>query len=243
MNFETEIIRYARLPVSYDLAPLQQEVARLASGWKPHFNERHYNGEWTVLPLRSPGGSEDTIVPDLMMNNTSYEDTPLMELCPSAKKLTDQFRCEILSARLLNLKKGAVIKAHVDAELAFERGEARLHFPVFTNDQVEFYVEDDRVIMQEGECWYINAKRKHRVANLGDTDRIHLVIDMKVNDWLTELFARSEKSMVPELEVMKHWGDYIKSMRGFNDEAMSALADAMEAELIAAQQRAGTHHD
>jgi hypothetical protein len=29
----------------------------------------------------------------------------------------------------------------------------------------------------------------HRAANRGDTDRVHLVIDAAVNDWLAALFT------------------------------------------------------
>ena len=41
--------------------------------------------------------------------------------------------------------------------------------------------------MKEGECWYLNLSLKHRVNNFGDTSRIHLVIDCKVNDWIKNL--------------------------------------------------------
>ena len=40
---------------------------------------------------------------------------------------------------------------------------------------MEFYVDDRRVIMEAGECWYLDLSRPHRVHNRGTTDRIHLV--------------------------------------------------------------------
>ncbi|HYC30475.1 MAG TPA: aspartyl/asparaginyl beta-hydroxylase domain-containing protein, partial [Chitinophagaceae bacterium] len=122
------------------------------------------------------------------------KDTPLMAQCPAVKELLDNMHCEILSVRFLNLKAGAHIKPHQDHELAFENGEARLHFPVFTNEQVEFFIEDERVRMNEGECWYINANLTHRVANKGTADRIHLVIDCKVNNWLKKVFELGHKT-------------------------------------------------
>ena len=99
-----------------------------------------------------------------------------------------------MSARLLNLRRGAAIKADRDAELAFEKGEARLHVPIVTNPGVEFVIDGERVVMEAGACWYINANLTHRVANHGDTDRIHLVVDCGVNDWLRERFAAAEVS-------------------------------------------------
>jgi len=49
-------------------------------------------------------------------------------------------------------------------------------------------VAGERVILREGECWYVNTSLPHRVANLGQTDRIHLVIDCEVNGWLRSFF-------------------------------------------------------
>lgn len=191
------MIRYAKLNLSIDITSLRKQVAALSHPWSPHFNTKHYEGEWTVLSLRVPGGNSHQIVPDLM-HNKAFMDTPLMADCPAVKMLLNAMHCPILSVRLLNLKIGASIKPHRDHELAFEKGEARLHFPVFTNEAVEFYIEDELLRMNEGECWYINANLTHRVANNGSADRIHLVIDCEVNDWLEELFGQAEKIMPPK---------------------------------------------
>jgi quercetin dioxygenase-like cupin family protein len=64
----------------------------------------------------------------------------------------------------------------------------RLHIPITTNAQLEFYLNKQRVIMQEGECWFLNFNYPHAVNNLGKTDRIHLVMDCNVNDWLAVFF-------------------------------------------------------
>jgi hypothetical protein len=54
---------------------------------------------------------------------------------------------------------------------------------------VEFYVDDMRVVMEPGECWYLDLSRPHRVHNRGSTDRVHLVVDCRVNEWLTSQLA------------------------------------------------------
>ena len=71
--------------------------------------------------------------------------------------------------------------------LDFEDGEVRLHIPVITNPDLEFILAGNRVVMQEGECWYLNVNQPHSVNNRGTTDRIHLVVDCVVNDWLRSL--------------------------------------------------------
>ncbi len=225
------MIRSAKIDLSINILSIRQDILQLPKIWSPHFNTSQYEGEWTVLSLRAPGGHQDRIIPDLMSEN-GYEDTPLMATCPTVRQLLDTFQCPLASVRLLNLKRGAVIKEHRDHELAFEHGEARLHIPVFTNDEVEFFVQDQRIPMQPGECWYINANLPHRVANLGPTDRIHLVVDCVVNDWLRELFARSQTTTVaPERKT----GELLKmifELRLQNTAVTNRLADELEQSLI-----------
>ena len=186
------MLRWAKLPLTINIRAVQQEVTALSSGWQPHFNTRHYNGNWTVLPLRSPGGETGCILPEVLSHG-GFGDTPGMNSCPEIRTFLSQFNCPLMSVRLLNLAAGAEIKEHRDRELSFEQGEARLHVPIFTNEHVRFYVQGQRVQMEEGDCWYLNAGLPHSVCNNGDSDRIHLVIDCIVNDWLKQLFDKSEK--------------------------------------------------
>ncbi len=147
--------------IAVELAHYNADMA-----WHPHFNTGQYQGEWTVLPLRTPGG-KDHAIPDLI-GEDGYADTIHMQHFSSVWALISSLACPVQSVRFLNLKAGADIKPHRDHELAFEKGEARLHFPIVTNRQVEFYIENNRVDMQPGTCWYINANLLHRVANRGD---------------------------------------------------------------------------
>jgi quercetin dioxygenase-like cupin family protein len=221
------MISHARLQLPLDLQAVQQQVQALTQPWSAHFNTMHYEGEWNVLSLRVAGGDAGRIIPDLI-GDEEYLDTPLMDACPAIKALLDNIECRVLSVRLLNLKSGASIKPHRDHELAFEKGEARLHFPVFTNGKVEFYIEDEQVRMNEGECWYINANLTHRVANHGSTDRIHLVIDCKVNDWLKAEFEKAEKHFANETASREQMLMVIAELRKQQTEAADKLALELE---------------
>lgn len=194
------MIVYANLPLLAPYAAMQQDFECAALQWSDHFNKMNYEGSWTVVPLRSVEGN-DSIIPGLTATDV-FLDHPNVELFPSVKKLLAAMECNLRSVRLLNLAAGASIKPHRDHELSFEQGEARLHIPLVTNDEVEFYVHDQRVVMQTGECWYMNANLKHHVVNRGKTDRVHLVIDCKVNEWLEELMASAT--------VISHAADYSK---------------------------------
>lgn len=42
--------------------------------------------------------------------------------------------------------------------------------------------------MQPGRLYYVNFSKEHFVRNDGDAARYHLVMDVKVNDWLKQFF-------------------------------------------------------
>lgn len=190
------IISYARLPLQINIAQLQKEVADLLQQqWLPHYNTAHYTGNWEVLPLRSPGGSTGQAFAELM-GEKEYRNTPFLEGCPYLQQVLDSIPTEKLSVRLLNLKAGAAIKPHRDVELYFEKGEARIHIPVFTNSGVEFILDEQPLQMEEGSCWYINANLTHSLQNRGLTDRVHLVIDCKVNDWMQQWMSSEQSHRV-----------------------------------------------
>jgi hypothetical protein len=226
------MVRYAKLLLPFDLKAIQAEILGTGSEWQPHINKYHYSGSWTVMSLRSPGGNHKNIIPDLLGEN-DFMDTIYMDQFPSVKKLLQKLDCPVMSARFLNLQAGAIIKQHTDNELAFEKGEARLHFPVFTNPGVEFYSEEERIYLQEGECWYLNANLPHRVANKGNTDRIHLVVDCKVNNWLKDLIVSSgQAAFKPEGEVNKNdLLNMIRNLRDHHSETSDKLADKLEQQL------------
>jgi hypothetical protein len=228
------VIRCAKLEVSVDLQSMQMEVAALPDRWAPHFQRAHYDGGWSVLQLRTLGGAVDDVLPfalDTRGAPAAYAATPLLAECPAIARLLASLACPVMSARLLNLRCGAVIKAHRDAELAFEKGEARLHVPIVTNPGVEFVIDGERVVMEAGTCWYINANLTHRVANHGDTDRIHLVVDCGVNEWLRARFAAAEVSHSKVRREPQETRQMIELLHAMNNPASRAIIAQLEQEL------------
>jgi quercetin dioxygenase-like cupin family protein len=176
-----------KLPFQFDARRLQADLAgMMADAFIPHFNQAFYQGDWSAVPLRSINGRTDHIYPDPSAKN-AFADTPLLDRCEYVRTVLTTLNCPQQAVRFLRLKAGSLIKEHRDHELGFEDGEVRLHIPVVTNPEVEFVLNQTRIVMNEGECWYLNVNQPHRVANRGATDRIHLVIDCVVNDWLRDL--------------------------------------------------------
>jgi Aspartyl/Asparaginyl beta-hydroxylase len=181
-----------KLPLQFEPARLQADLREItAEEFVAHFNTAYYQGDWSVAPLRSVGGRARHIYPDPTAKN-AFADTPLLAHCPYVRHVLASFSCPQQAVRFMRLKPGSTIKEHRDYELGVEDGEVRVHIPVVTNPEVEFVLSGVRVDMKEGECWYHNFNLPHRVANKGTVDRIHLVLDCVVNDWLRELLLSAD---------------------------------------------------
>jgi Aspartyl/Asparaginyl beta-hydroxylase len=180
-----------RLPFSFDRELLAADLRRLsASHWIRHFVTQNYQGDWSVLPLRGPAGARHPV--QMIYSDptaTVFEDTPMLADCPSFRAVLDSFACPLQAVRLMRLTPGSVIKEHSDHDLDFEQGSVRLHIPVTTNDGVAFELNRRRVILEAGSCWYLRLSDPHSVANRGEADRVHLVIDASVNEWVEATFA------------------------------------------------------
>ncbi|MBK8786796.1 MAG: aspartyl/asparaginyl beta-hydroxylase domain-containing protein [Chitinophagaceae bacterium] len=232
-----QIIKYLKLPFLFDAGLLQQEVNALsASQWLPHYQVKHYEGTWTAIPLRSIGGKADDVIIS-PADNPQYLDTIFLESCPYLQKVLQTFQCPLQAVRLLKLNAGSSIKEHRDAELNFESGEIRLHIPVLTDPGVEFILDKERLTLQEGECWYMNFNLPHAINNNSSVNRVHLVIDALVNDWVKEIFEGPDCKIKKEIENTSGRYDtatkkqMIIQFREMNTELSNKLADELEKEL------------
>ena len=161
--------------------------------WVRHFVTQNYEGDWTVLPLRAPASAIHPV--QMIYSDPScdaYADTALLAACPAIAAALEAFQCPLESVRLMRLGAGSVIKTHTDHDLDVEHGRVRLHVPVDTNPGVDFRLNGEQVVLGEGECWYLRLSDPHSVANRGDRDRIHLVVDAIVSPWLYELLERAD---------------------------------------------------
>lgn len=177
-----------KFPFSFDSQKLQTDALQFsAEEWLPHFNTQYYEGDWSGIALRAAKGAHVQLYSDPNAKD-GFVDTEMMARCSYVPKVLETFQCEMTSVRFLKLGAGSQIRRHRDYQLGFEDGEIRIHIPVLTNPQVEFILNDERLDMKEGEAWYLNFNHYHSVSNNGSTDRVHLVMDCVVNDWLLSYF-------------------------------------------------------
>jgi hypothetical protein len=80
-------------------------------------------------------------------------------------------------AMVINLKPGGKITRHRD-EGAYAEATERYHLPVITNPDAWLEVGDQRMHMEAGTFYRFAKHVEHEGANQGETDRIHLVVDL-----------------------------------------------------------------
>ena len=181
-----------KLPFSFDPDRLCADLDAVDRDWIDHLVKQNYEGNWSVLPLRHTAGATH---PVMMIYSdpsaTEFVDGPLLAHTPYFREVLAAFRCPLTVVRLMRLTPGSVIKPHYDHDLAAEHGAARLHIPITTNPDVEFLLNGTPVTMAPGEAWYLRLMDTHSVVNRGTSDRVHLVIDAVVDDWLSEMLAAS----------------------------------------------------
>jgi len=212
------MVEFARLALRFDAERLQGDLRRLSTGvWTPHFNASFFEGDWSGIALRASasdrglyaGGAETT---------EGFTATEALKACPYFQEVLAAFHCPLKSVRLLRLAPGSIIREHSDFDLGEALGEVRLHVPVVTNPQVEFYLAGKRVAMDAGECWYLDLALPHRVQNRGASERVHLVLDCVLNEWLRELIRR------PQTEEARSAG--VTGAAAFQRFAQLVFADA-----------------
>lgn len=186
-------MRCLKLPFHFDPDRLLADLAQVADAeWIPHINRHDYEGRWSGAALRSVAGAAGNIVPEAS-DLSAWQETALLRRCPYFREVLGTLGCPLQAVRLLRLHAGSRIEEHVDRALDFDEGEVRLHVPIVTHDRLYFYLDGARLVMRPGECWYTNVNLPHSVENLGDTDRIHLVIDCQVDAWLRDIFAKTPR--------------------------------------------------
>lgn len=183
------MISTLKFPFEFDAERLKSDLRKFASDeWTPHFNTQYYEGDWSGIALRAAKDAHMQLYPD--PTASEYADTEMLTRCSYVPEVLAAFKCEMESARFLRLAAGSTIREHRDFKLGFEDGFVRVHIPAQTNRQVEFFLDGELLKMNEGEAWYLNFNLKHRVENRSQEDRVHLVIDCILNDWLREFFPK-----------------------------------------------------
>lgn len=176
----------SRLPVAVNLPLLLQALAAIADErWQGHFNSAFYSGDWSGVALISAA--------DALTELSPGRGRPMPRAPWSGdgrwREALGDWPLEITSARLLRLGPGGCIHEHRDYDLGGPDADLRLHIPLLSPPQVDFWLDGQRVPMTAGECWFLDLSRPHRVDNRSAESRIHLVLDCRPGPWLERQIA------------------------------------------------------
>ncbi len=181
-----------RLPRTYDAARMKAElrqledIQRVSAGYAGEANRA-----WESISLIAPGGRTRTGDGHQRLEQQTTEEygpTEALGRAPYLAEILGGLACTKRLVRLLSLGPGGVITNHRDNFVSFEEGMLRLHIPVVTHPDVDFFIDGQRCDWKAGELWYGDFSRFHSAHNRSPIVRIHLVMDVLVNDFVLGLF-------------------------------------------------------
>lgn len=176
-----------RLAPQFDPARLAADLAHVHESWWGAHQGPYHDGTWESVSLWAPRGD----LREQTSRGGAFSATPALSFCPYIAQVIEQFPAERNRVRLMRLRAGGRILRHSDPLHTIAKDLVRLHVPVVTNPDVHFTVNDVRVPLAAGETWHVDVRFPHEVANLGATDRVHLVMDLVPSLELAQLIARA----------------------------------------------------
>lgn len=212
-----------RFPFHFDTTRIRQELEVIATSFAPinsiKIKKDHLQGIHLITP--APGGAKDE-------RGFSYLSTPELDQSPYLQSILNTFQCDKFIYRVHNLKAKGKINLHRDADRGLVNNIVRIHIPVTTNDEVYFYVEGERVCMQNGECWFADITQLHEVENRSDTDRLQLMIDCNLNDWWENILIEHGVDLDADLEWTSHSLENLQAMKA----NYAQLASDLNSEIL-----------
>lgn len=97
------------------------------------------------------------------------------------KILEDKYNGKVGKSMFSMLNPESFIAPHVDGGLYLTKCK-RCHIVIKTNDFVHFFAGNEWTIFEEGDCFELNNQVMHSVINYSKEPRIHLMIDIILNE-------------------------------------------------------------
>ncbi len=177
-----------------DILPLEFAIKRRPELWREDTYLRDYPqgpfSEIESIMLRFPVKSVYETEEELKNLQSRYDphesiDYPPYKLLPEARILIMQLMARVSGERLgrcmINkVCPGGRIFPHADTPAHAEYYD-RFHIVIASNDKSLFRAGDELLNMRPGEVWWFDNSIEHEVRNEGDSDRIHLIVDIRTS--------------------------------------------------------------
>ncbi|WP_372944216.1 aspartyl/asparaginyl beta-hydroxylase domain-containing protein [Shewanella sp.] len=181
---------FYQLPYRFDVPKLIEEISQFTEDdWVTHHEGFQGN---SAIPLISVNGEFNNDFKGPMKPTAALEQSPYI------KQILASFGEVLSRSRLMRLAPGAQVPLHSDINYHWYK-RVRVHIPITTTEQVQFYCHDKQVHMGAGECWIFDSWKYHKVENNSNQYRVHLVIDLAGSSafWRT-VFQHSRAIVAPQ---------------------------------------------
>lgn len=184
---------FQRMASGIDTVPLMNAILRRPALWKEDTYLRDYpqgpfkDVESIMLRFPVKGVKEtEQEVRDHLLTNDQHEsiDYPAMALLPMARPmifgLMRTVEGERLGRVMINkVKPGGVIYPHADtpSHVAYY---SRYHVVLHSRPGVIFRCGSEKAYWETGSAFWFENSLEHEVINNSDDDRIHMIVDIKV---------------------------------------------------------------
>ena len=175
-----------RLPRTYDVDLMLRDLQALRDIQRAAQPGPYHKGEWTGIALHSMGGKQ-SVFPSAA-GTDHYQETEELQKAPYFRQILRELDCPKEVVRILFLPPGGHIKDHFDFHTSFQFGLLRLHSPIVTHPDVIFIIDGQQMSWNAGELWYGDFSKVHSVKNNSQIVRVHMVIDVQINDFVLSLF-------------------------------------------------------
>jgi len=146
--------------------------------YKNTFRQELYNVHNKTLSIVFKWSSNSNELIDKSIIDYNIINTPLgKEISKQVEKIQKYYPNTFISkAMLAYLPPKSEILNHKDAE-NLEKVH-RIHLPIITNSKCVFNIDGTDYFFKTGECFEFDNTRSHFVKNMGETPRIHLILDL-----------------------------------------------------------------
>ena len=108
--------------------------------------------------------------------------------------LRSQFNTGVRYLSFYSAKPGLILHRHRDLTGNLLQGFIRLHIPIYTHSEC-FYVCGNflnkiKIHAKSGNVYALDTGYLHGVINLSSINRIHLLVEVEVNDWLRSFLPK-----------------------------------------------------
>ena len=185
------------LPPAFVLEDLVRELSHTDIPWSREYNEYQSGGWWTCSLLGRSAEATDVEVTDAPQPVA----TNALDKLPIMQKLLREMPLQYMMARLARLDPHSTLWEHRDYQNLRQVPRQRIHLPLQTNTNAFLVSGSRKFHMGLGKLWTFRPTIAHGSCNLGDTQRLHLIIDAYEDEFLTE--QSNEATVSPSVPMAR----------------------------------------